>query len=274
MVNKINFSTDKYTAATTLGSTVIAGSAAYQSFKLLAKVDPKIFKCIPSEKFALTEAEKDIFLKKGQEVIDNSKLKNFGTQIILVDKNTPIPSAKAIKKTIISIKNKSNACYVNSKKCVYINRDFLAPLFHELGHAKNHQDGLNKYLKVLRRNFGNKYITFGLPALAILAPKRQNEGGNLSPKDKIYNALRYIVGSTGLIGYGAMLTEEITASDKGYKFAKKAGLNEKLLKIVKKTHSWGFKSYVRRTCYYSAAIIGAIKLKDFIEKKLKKSVNS
>lgn len=265
MVNSTNFSDINSLRETGL-ATVIAGGTGYLGLRCLPKLDKKFLVGNPAKMFALNEEEKDIFIQKGRQIIDNSSLKDFGVKFELVDRDSKPPyTSQRFKKIFEAIKNKKNACYMGDNKTVYMNRDFLAPLFHELGHAKNHKDGFGPRMKNIRWLFGNKYLMLGMPALAVLtSAKKETPEKKLSKKDKAFNTARYCCGAFGGIGLAALLADEKMASVKGFRMAKESGLDKKLLKVVKRVNNWGFGSYCRNAFYYIAITAAAVKFKDYL----------
>ncbi len=252
-----------------LAASFIATGAGYATLKAEGYLNKRlVLKGL--NKFNLTENEKDIFLQKAEEVIKQNGLENFGVKLKLVDETTPLPEDKKFLKTFNQIVKKNNACYHPREKNVYINRDFLTPVFHELGHAKNHQSGLSGKILKLAKRVNNKYIVYGIPLAAIFSNKMkpENTDKKLSNSEKTFNILRASTGVLVSLGFLPRLAEEYSASKRGYNMAKEAGLDEKLLNTINKNHKWGFKSYIRGAGMFAIAVTAAIQLKDFLENKM------
>lgn len=277
MVNSINFSdtnTKNQQIRKNIASSLISAGIGYSALKFCTEVNKKII-VSNKDKFEISEEAKQVFLDKADTAIEQSGLKEFGLKIKLVDENTPKPEDKRFLKTFEQIVKKMNACYLPKEKTVYINRNFLVPVFHELGHAKNQETGLSSKLFKLAKHTNNKYVVFGLPLAAIFTSKikPQKENDKLSSGDKMINILRASTGGIVALGFLPKLAEEFTASKKGYMMAKEAGLEENYLKLINKNHKWGFKSYARSALIYALCVTAAIQVKDIINNRLQKKNN-
>ena len=271
MVNSINFSdtknrTEQIRMAAT--ASLIAAASGHLTLKIAVPQIEKRIRGDFAKKFTLTEPEQDLLIKEGQKIIDESKLARFGCKIKLVNEDTVCKNPK-IQKSLESVKKASNAFYMTKERTVYINKKFLTPIFHELGHAQDHKKGTLTRLAKIYKLTGNKKIYYGLPLLAIFTSKKKNaDGKELSTQDKAFNIIRESAGVIGALGQLPMLIEEKLASKNGYKMAKEANLEEKLLKLIKKTHTTGFNGYLRQVLYYVIVATAAIKAKDYWHDKL------
>ncbi len=132
-----------------------------------------------------------------------------------------------------------NACYVPSTKTIKVNTE-LASIsgFHELGHAMNHlKSKSGKFLQALRKP---GYGLAGLMGtLALLSRPK--------PKEEKRTPLDFVLDNCGKIAFVGLLptvAEEALASHKGIKLARASGLDEKLVKNLKKFYGKALLSYI------------------------------
>lgn len=238
-----------------------------------------------------TQEEFSIFKDAGEKVLESSGLKEKGVKIkyladsqanrdelrklIVQPKKLPLDLQKIpiIKKMLLWKSQKAydayikgtNACYMHSKKTVWINENkIMEAIFHELGHAKSFQAQLRAMtvIKILYR----KNITLILLA-AILLPKKKKEKLTKSEKfnNAVVNSLPYIV----LAGNAPTLVEEARASIYGKEFAKKL-LKPELLKKVVKSYKKAYLTYIASVLSIPAIYKVMILTKDESDTELRK----
>lgn len=273
MVNSINFS-DKTNRNRQIRDALIASSSGvavgYFGHKGLKDISRRLFKFNP-DNFKLNNNEQDLFLAKANEVIDRSNLKNFGLKIEIVNKNTPEPADIKFKKIFRQIIAKKNACYRSNEKTIYINKEFITPIFHELGHAENHCSGFSTKLTKSTKLIANKYFLLGLPLLALgTSSKIDKNDEKLSTSNKVFNAARLSSGVFASLALVPRIIEEYYASKKGLKFAKQTGLNLEHLNLINKIHKIGLNSYARTAGIFALSSSAAIITKDIVQHILRK----
>jgi len=148
-----------------------------------------------------------------------------------------------------------NACYVPSLKQVRLNADKATISgFHELGHAMNHlKSKTGKILQMCRKP---GYAIAGLMGTVALFSRRK-------PKESDSGFMDFIQNNCGKIAFAAMLptvAEEALASYKGVKLAKQAGLDDKLLKNLKKFYGKAWLSYAGYAIATGLSVFAASKI--------------
>lgn len=145
--------------------------------------------------------------------------------------------------------------------------------FHEIGHAMN--KNFNQLLKLIQYSrpiFSNATLAIGITGIctSIKHPAKDEE---LSRTDKIKNFIHNNAGKLVLATSAPILIEEIIASAKGNKLAKKV-MPESLVKTVKKTNLYGGMCYLTSTVMAAIGITAGIKIKDYlVDKKHQKMQN-
>ena len=198
---------------------------------------------------------RDAFFKS----IDNSGLKECGVKF--QDMKFTLEDIRMINSNLESeILNKDlkagmNACYVPTLKQVRLNADKATISgFHELGHAMNHLKSKTGKLLQMCRKPG--YVIAGLMGTVALFSRRK-------PKESDGNLMDFIQNNCGKIAFIAMLptvVEEAMASHKGVKLAKQAGLNDKLVKNLKKFYGKAWLSYAGYAVATGLSVFAASKI--------------
>ena len=161
---------------------------------------------------------------------------------------------------LTQILNGTNAAFHPQKNIVLCNVEKKgSTLFHEIGHKMNSQSQ-NILMKSLIRIKNIPATIVPLISLITIAtdPKEDNS------KQNIANFIKSNCGALTFLTLIPKVTEEIIASVKGNKIAKKSGMPEEMLKKVKNSNKKSIISYI------STAIISAIgfqlirKLRDLI----------
>lgn len=160
--------------------------------------------------------------------------------------------------------NGTNAFFMPKPNLIVCNfNKFGAPIFHEIGHKLNSQSK-NSIVKTLSRirNPLAVFGTIGISAIAMITkPKNERKETGIN---KFFG---FVKDNCALLAIGVMLPltiEEIIASVKGGKIAKKAGLKGDLLKKVQKAHKISMISYIASAVATGLAVYLASKLRDFI----------
>ena len=132
-----------------------------------------------------------------------------------------------------------NAYYNPGEKIIKLNLNKASISgFHELGHAANHLNG--KLGKLLQKCRVPGYYIAGLMGTLALVSRNK-------PKDAKKDFKDFVLDNCASIAFVSMLptvAEEALASHKGIKFAKQAGMSEKLLKNLKKFYGKALLSYL------------------------------
>lgn len=143
-----------------------------------------------------------------------------------------------------------NACYIPGVKKVILNTDKISHAgYHELGHALN--DLMSKY--------GVKYLQkLRVPAYAIVGIMEYfSVFSRTKPKDAKKSVFDRIEDNCGKIAFLALMpvvAEEAIASYRGVNLAKKAGLEDALVKNLKKLYRKALTTYAGYAVLISLAI--------------------
>ena len=153
------------------------------------------------------------------------------------------------------IKAGMNACYIPDLRLVKLNAEKASISgFHELGHAMNHLKSKTGRLLQLCRKPG--YTIAGLMGTVALFSRRK-------PKESDGGFLDFIQNNCGKIAFAAMLptvAEEALATHKGLKLAKQAGLDDKLIKNLRKFYGKAWLSYVGYAIATGLSVFAASKI--------------
>ncbi len=153
----------------------------------------------------------------------------------------------------------TNACFDPITKKVVVNTDKISCAgFHELGHALNALK--SKYgVKYLAKMRYPGYLIAGLMEYFAIFSRTKPKGAPRSTGDIIED-------NCGKIAFLAMLpvvAEEAIASHRGINLAKKAGLNEQLVKNLKKLYSKALLTYGSRAVLGGLAVFASRKIMDY-----------
>lgn len=174
--------------------------------------------------------------------------------------------AKIINK---DIKAGMNACYIPDLRTIRLNSEKATISgFHELGHAMNHQESkLGKILQGMRRP---GYAIAGLMGTLALFSRSKPKEAERNPKD-------FILDNCGKIAFISLLptvAEEALASHNGIKIAKKYGLNDKLLKNLKKFYGKALLSYIGYAVMTGLSVFVASKITQSFTRPKKVTIDS
>ncbi len=179
---------------------------------------------------------KDALLKS----LEISGLKDKGVEIIPAQHFSHIYPIEAAGK---------NAFYNGTTKKVVINTEKMAVAgFHELGHAMNHL--MSKSGKFLQKMRWPGYAIAGLMEYFAIFSRTKPKEAKKSPTD-------YIEDKCGKIAFIAMLPtaiEEAIASRKGIQLAKKAGVDDHLIKNMKKVLKKAWLTYAGKAVLGGLAV--------------------
>ena len=151
-----------------------------------------------------------------------------------------------------------NAAYDPKYKKVIINTDKISAAgFHELGHALNDLSSKYgiKYLAKLRRP---GYAIAGLMEYFAVFSRTKPKGAPRNPVD-------YVEDNCGKIAFLAMLPtviEEAVASYRGINLAKKSGVNDVLIKSMKKIYFKAHSTYSGKAVLGGLAVYASRKIMD------------
>ena len=168
----------------------------------------------------------------------------------------------------VTIENGDNAFYASASKKIVLPKNNLALcVFHEMGHAANHN--LSTIGRLLQKS---RFSFFGFPILSIpilfIAICKTKKAPKESPKgtfDKITNFIKYNAGKLTFLTFMPILLEEAMASIKGNGYAKKF-LSTELAQKVSKTNRLAYLTYFGSTLACSSGVYLAVKVKDLIYK--------
>ncbi len=162
-----------------------------------------------------------------------------------------------------SMTNGINACYIGSTKNIWINeKKIMGTIFHELGHAKSHQNP-NKFLNFIEYLYNRK--KYYLLAAALLIPKAKKE--NPTKADKIRNCLINCIPILALAGFAPTLIEEAKASKFGIELAKEH-IDSELLKKIIKSYKKAYLTYIAGAVSGFSALAMAIYTRNKVNTKI------
>ena len=235
---------------------------------------------LPFTNFCLDKMSKigqscdSVVLNKGvDKALENFKLPSKGVGIVDVNANTPTNPAfdkfpkwlKSILDPVVDIKAGRNAVFSPNTNKIFINREnFGVGTFHEMGHAVNHNfskfwGGMQK-LRVPCMTLG------GLLGIVALLKRKKVEGEE--PKgffDKTTTFIKNNVGKLTLAAFAPIVAEELMATYRGNKMAKKV-LSPELFQKVKASNRFGAMTYIATGVGASLAAVVGSKVRDAIAK--------
>ena len=176
--------------------------------------------------------------------------------------------------TVIDFMEKGNSCYTFFDKTIYVSKNTRLSLFHEMGHAYNHNKTFfAKSLQKMRQLSNYILVPVSIAALLLSNPKtdkKEKESKETNPTLKwILKAKDIFVKFSPLIVFASFLPviiEEGMASLKGQEFAKNV-LDKKMFDKVKYTNLLGFLSYLFIGSFASFVLWAALKIKNHIMEK-------
>ncbi len=272
---------------TTAGAVIVgsaAQSAVANSNKCIARPILKKMKEASQscDNKTLRAAINDAFInsnlfKNGVELLDVKLLKNNNADELAANKKlheailNSLPKflrnttcgdiAVKVVKNMIEAGN--NAAYLFKTKKIAVNIDKLGTsAFHEMGHAINHnQSKIWKVIQGMRLPAMAAGGVFGLTALL----KRQKLEGEqpVNTFDKVTTFVKDNVGKLVLASFVPIVSEELMATYRGNKMAKKLLPSEMFAK-VKKTNRLGAVTYISSALLTALAAYSASKVRDKI----------
>ena len=282
-------------------SSLAASALCYADNKLVSKVPNSFTKSILQKIERITKKISPDELKKFEEDFDKifkkSKLQDCGVSVFKC--NDFIKDADKIKEhlkkhiepkwlnkypfesyynTILTHLKTENSCYAFFDKTIYSSKTTRLSLFHEMGHAYNHNKTIfAKTLQKLRPLYKLISVPVSiaaimLPDLAKYIPKKNDEvvSKKQSAMDKLVKFEHFFVKASPLVVFASflpMIVEEGLASLQGQKFAKKI-LDQNMLNKVKRVNLFGFCSYLFYGVFASSILWTALKIKNIIDDKL------
>ena len=272
---------------TTAGAVIVgsaAQSAVANSNKCIARPILKKMKEASQscDNKTLRAAINDAFInsnlfKNGVELLDVKLLKNNNADELAANKElreallNSLPKflrEKGPAEYIINIlenifKNGNNAAYLPKAKKIVVNIDKLgASAFHEMGHAINHNQ--SKIWKVIQGMRAPSMIAGGVFALTALFKRKKIEGEQpVNTFDKVTTFVKDNVGKLVLASFVPIVSEELMATYRGNKMAKKLLPSEMFAK-VKKTNRLGAVTYISSALLTALAAYSASKVRDKI----------
>ena len=209
--------------------------------------------------------------KNGVELLDvNEKAANKELREALLNSLPKFLREKGPAEYIINIlenifKNGNNAAYLPKAKKIVVNIDKLgASAFHEMGHAINHNQ--SKIWKVIQGMRAPSMIAGGVFALTALFKRKKIEGEQpVNTFDKVTTFVKDNVGKLVLASFVPIVSEELMATYRGNKMAKKL-LPSELFAKVKKLNKLGAVTYISTALLTAFAAFSASKARDGIAK--------
>jgi len=147
-------------------------------------------------------------------------------------------------------------------------------LFHEIGHALNHESPALKTLGKIGRH--SRLALIAIALISILNPRSTKEKQNKDDSfdQKAADFVKRNAGKLALLTFVPTLVEEANASIKGGKIAenlfKEGKISNEILSKIKNTHNKGFMTYAISAVAAFAAIKTAIFVKDKTQEGLEK----
>lgn len=282
-------------------SSLTASALCYANNKLVTNVPDYFTKFILQKMAEINKKISPNELKKFEEDFDksfnNSKLQDYGVSVFKcndllkdIDKikehlkksNIPESSIEFYSQVVSEYMKNNNSCYTFFDKTIYSSKNTRLSLFHEMGHAYNHNKTV--FAKTLQKFRSlNMKIPILVSMAAILLPDferykvKQNDTTNQKKQstfDKLMKWEHSFIKMSPLIVFASflpMLVEEGLASLQGQKFAKKV-LNKNIYNKVKLINFLGFLTYLFFASFSSLVLWSALKIKNsFLNKQLNKT---
>lgn len=272
---------------TTAGAVIVgsaAQSAVANSNKCIARPILKKMKEASQscDNKTLRAAINDAFInsnlfKNGVELLDVKLLKNNNAGELAANKKlheailNSLPKflrnttcgdiAVKVVKNMIEAGN--NAAYLFKTKKIAVNIDKLGTsAFHEMGHAINHNQ--SKIWKVIQGMRLPAMAAGGVFGLTALLKRKKIEGEQpVNTFDKVTTFVKDNVGKLVLASFVPIVSEELMATYRGNKMAKKLLPSEMFAK-VKKTNRLGAVTYISSALLTALAAYSASKVRDKI----------
>ena len=215
-----------------------------------------------------------VVLNKGvDKALENFKLPSKGVGITGVNANTPTNQVfdkfpkwlKSILNPMVDIKAGRNAAFDFSSNQIFVNREKLGvATFHEMGHAVNRN--FSKFWKGMQKLRVPCGIAGGLFGTVALLKRKKVEGEETKGFfDKTTTFIKNNVGKLTLAAFAPIVAEELMATYRGNKMAKKV-LSPELFQKVQKTNRFGAATYITSAIAVSLAAVIGSKVRDAIAK--------
>lgn len=157
---------------------------------------------------------------------------------------------------------KENAVYIKKNTVLLSKQGDYSAGFHELGHAMDHNfSKLGKFLLKSRPVWAYAPILITLYGACTKKAKPKNENDKLNNIQNTHNFIRNNAGKLAFLAYVPLLLEEIMATVKGRKFAKKL-LKPEMAEKVLKNYYCGFATYLILAIFGALGATVAVKTKD------------
>ena len=278
-------------------SSLTASALCFANNKLVTNVPDYCTKFLLQKMEEINKKISPNELKKFEEDFDksfnNSKLQDYGVSVFKcndllkdIDKikehlkksNIPESSIEFYSQVVSEYMKNNNSCYTFFDKTIYSSKNTRLSLFHEMGHAYNHNKTV--FAKTLQKFRSlNMKIPILVSMAAILLPNferyktKQNDTTNQKKQstfDKLMKWEHSFIKMSPLIVFVSFLpiiVEEGLASLQGQKFAKKV-LNDDMLGKVKRTNLLGFCTYLFLGTFVASVLWVTLKIKNIILDKL------
>lgn len=173
-----------------------------------------------------------------------------------------------LKRVLAPFVNGNNAGFFSGKNRIFVNVDkFGTAVFHEIGHAINYNS--SPFWKVIQKMRAPLVYAPSAFLLVSLFKRKKLEGEE--PKNGLDRATDFIKNNAGKLSLLAMvpvIAEELKATLRGNKMARKL-CSPELYKKVVKTNTLGAITYISAALLTGLSVYAAGKIKDSIAKPVK-----
>ena len=173
-----------------------------------------------------------------------------------------------LKRVLAPYVNGNNAGFFSGKNRIFVNVDkFGTAVFHEIGHAINYNS--SPFWKVIQKMRAPLVYAPSAFLLVSLFKRKKLEGEE--PKNGFDRATDFIKNNAGKLSMLAMvpvIAEELKATLRGNKMARKL-CSPELYKKVVKTNTLGAITYISAALLTGLSVYAAGKIKDSIAKPVK-----
>lgn len=170
---------------------------------------------------------------------------------------------------IESVRHGNNAFFCTGNKILMPEKDLSFAVFHEIGHAMNHN--FSKALKSIQLS---RNLLLTIPSIIALfgtftKNSKPEVGKELSKDEKTKNFIRDNAGKLAFLSMVPILFEEALATIKGQKLANKV-LSPELARKVGKGNRFAYLTYLAQAVFSALGAYSAVKVKDSIIAKKEK----
>lgn len=281
-------------------SSLLSSALVIADYYIVANIPPKISKSIIKKMIninkSLSSSQVKSFEKAFDKAFKKSKLDEFGVSIFKcndlkidmynikehIKKNI---TSKWLKKdsletyynTILEHMKSDNSCYTFFDKTIYTSKNTRLSLFHEMGHAYNHNKTI--FARALQKSrMLYQFLIVPISFTSICLATNEKNSQQKENKSKLNSLLLKLQNSfvklSPLILFSSflpMLIEEGLASLQGQKFAKNV-LDKNIYSKVKHTNFLGFLTYLFLASFSSIVLWISLKIKNrFLDKQLNKT---